>query len=123
MPGLPLWEEGRMMEIWTGDTLFFFQGHEGAMALYEAFVQKLQEAVGEVGVKVSKTQIAFANRCQFAFVSFAQVRRTGRKITWSSPSGWTIGRTLPASMWRSNPTPAGGPTIFRCLRRKSWMKN
>ena len=62
MPGLPLWEEGRMMEIWTGDTLFFFQGHEGAMALYEAFVQKLQEAVGEVRVKVSKTQIAFANR-------------------------------------------------------------
>ena len=77
MPGLPLWEEGRMMEIWTGDTLFFFQGHEGAMALYEAFVQKLPAAVGEVGVKVSKTQIAFANRCQFAFVSFAKVRRAG----------------------------------------------
>lgn len=77
MPGLPLWEEGHMMEIWTGDTLFFFQGHEGAMALYEAFVQKLQEAVGEVRVKVSKTQIAFANRYQFAFVSFAKVRRAG----------------------------------------------
>ena len=65
------------MEIWTGDTLFFFQGHEGAMALYETFVQKLQEAVGEVRVKVSKTQIAFANRYQFAFVSFAKVRRAG----------------------------------------------
>ena len=65
------------MEIWTGETLFFFQGHEGAMALYETFVQKLEETVGEVRVKVSKTQIAFANRYQFAFVSFAKVRRAG----------------------------------------------
>lgn len=28
-------------------------------------------------VKVSKTQLAFANRYQFAFVSFAKVRRAG----------------------------------------------
>lgn len=63
------------MEIWMGDTLFFFQGHEGAMALYETFVQKLEKTVGEVRVKVSKTQIAFANRYQFAFISFAKVCR------------------------------------------------
>ena len=105
MPGLPLWEEGRMMEIWTGDTLFFFQGHEGAMALYEAFVQKLQEAVGEVGVKVSKTQIAFANRCQFAFVSFAQGR---------GPAGKLHGHHLRAGPSGGlSPHPCGGRTLLR----------
>lgn len=61
------------MEIWNESTLFFFQGHEKAMELYETFVQKLAETVGEVKVKVSKTQIAFAGRYQFAFVSFAKV--------------------------------------------------
>ena len=83
MPGLPLWEEGRMMEIWTGDTLFFFQGHVGAMALYETFVQKLQEAVGVVGVKVSKTQVALQTAISLPLSPLSKYAGpgTGRKIT------------------------------------------
>ena len=57
------------------DVLYFFDGKPEAMPLYEAFEQKVFSQVDGVRVKVQKTQIAFANRHNFAFVSFLPVRK------------------------------------------------
>lgn len=57
------------------DVLYFFDGRPEALPLYEAFEQKVFSAVDGVKVKVQKTQIAFSNRHNFAFVSFLPVRK------------------------------------------------
>ncbi len=43
--------------------------------MYEAFEERVFSEVDGVKVKVQKTQIAFSNRRQFAFVSFLPVRK------------------------------------------------
>ena len=57
------------------DTLMFFEGKPEALALYQNFAEKLFSAVGQVQVRVQKTQIAFSNGHNFAFVSFLPVRK------------------------------------------------
>ena len=57
------------------DVLYFFDSKPEALPLYEAFEQKVLFAVEGVNVKVQKTQIAFSNRHNFAFVSFLPVRK------------------------------------------------
>ena len=57
------------------DILSFFDGKPEALPLYEAFEQKVLTGVEDVKVKVQKTQIAFSNRHNFAFVSLLPVRR------------------------------------------------
>ena len=57
------------------DVLYFFDGKPEALPLYEAFEQKVFSEVDGVKVKVQKTQIAFSNRYNFAFVSFLPVRK------------------------------------------------
>ena len=58
----------------TGDVLFFFEDHLEALPLYEAFEAQV-ERLGEVSIRVQKTQIAFSNRRNFAFVSFLPARK------------------------------------------------
>lgn len=53
----------------------FFDGHEAALPLYEAFEQCVYERYSNVRKKVQKTQITFYNRHVFACVSFQRVRR------------------------------------------------
>lgn len=43
--------------------------------MYEAFESRVLAEIGQVGIKASKTQIAFSNRHHFAFVSFLPVRK------------------------------------------------
>ncbi|MCI9279108.1 MAG: hypothetical protein HFH90_15740 [Lachnospiraceae bacterium] len=57
------------------DVLCFFDGHSGALSLYQAFERRVLAEIEQVEVKVQKTQIAFSNRHNFAFVSFLPVRR------------------------------------------------
>lgn len=57
------------------DVLCFFDGKPEALPLYEEFERKVMSEVSGVGVKVQKTQIAFSNRHNFAFVSFLPVRK------------------------------------------------
>lgn len=57
------------------DTLFFFSKHPGALPLYERFERLILAEMDGVSVKVQKTQITFANRHQFACVSFLPARR------------------------------------------------
>ena len=61
----------------TPEVLFFFNQNPEAIPLYAALEEKILSEMDDVSIKVSKTQIAFANRYQFAFVSFAKVRRAG----------------------------------------------
>ena len=53
----------------------FFDGKPEALMLYEAFEQNVFSVADGVKVKVQKTQIAFSNRHNFAFVSFLPVRK------------------------------------------------
>lgn len=57
------------------EVLYFFDGKAEALPLYEAFEQKVFSEVDGVKVKVQKTQIAFSNKHNFAFVSFLPVRK------------------------------------------------
>lgn len=57
------------------DTLIFFEGKPEALALYQAFAGKLLSEIGQVQVRVQKTQIAFSNGHNFAFASFLPVRK------------------------------------------------
>lgn len=57
------------------DTYLFFEKSPLALPLYEAFEQRVLAEIPDVTVKVQKTQITFANKHSFAFVSFIPVRR------------------------------------------------
>lgn len=57
------------------DVLAFFEGHEDALPLYEAFETCLHGLYPDAGRRVQKTQITFFNRHVFACVSFARVKR------------------------------------------------
>ena len=67
--------EGQSEYMISGDELFFFNEKTAALPLYEAFVKRLLAEIENVTVKVQKTQIAFSNRHNFAFVSLLPVRR------------------------------------------------
>ena len=58
----------------SGDVLFFFEDHLKALPLYEAFEAQV-ERLGEVNIRVQKTQVTFSNRRNFAFVSFLPARK------------------------------------------------
>lgn len=71
----------------NADVLLFFQGHEDALPIYERLEARVLAEIPDVRVKVAKTQITFANRRGFAFVSFLPVRRAGqRPAVWLTVS-------------------------------------
>ena len=57
------------------DTALFFNEHPEAFQMYEVLENRILEDIQDVSIKVQKTQIAFANRHNFAFVSFLPVRK------------------------------------------------
>ena len=57
------------------DTALFFNEHPEAFQMYEALENRIMEDIQDVSMKVQKSQIAFANRHNFAFVSFRPVRK------------------------------------------------
>ena len=57
-----------------GDILLFFDKMPGALPLYEELERRIKTELGEVRIKVQKTQISFYNRRMFACVSFAKLR-------------------------------------------------
>lgn len=57
------------------EILFFFDKHMDALPLYEAFERKVLSEIGNVTIRVQKTQISFSNKHNFAFVSFLPVRK------------------------------------------------
>lgn len=57
------------------DTLLFFDGRLDALPLYEALVARIEAEIGEMRIKVQKSQISFYQKHLFACVSFLRVRR------------------------------------------------
>lgn len=57
------------------DILLFFDRMPGALPLYETFEQKVFSEIGGVNIRVQKTQIAFSNKYNFAFVSLLPLRK------------------------------------------------
>ena len=57
------------------DILFFFGEKPAALPQYEALEARILAEVDNVTVKVQKTQIAFANKHNFAFASFLPARK------------------------------------------------
>ena len=58
-----------------GMILWFFRERPEVLPWYRALESRILADIPDVTVKVQKTQIAFANKRQFAFVSFLPVRR------------------------------------------------
>ena len=67
--------EGQSGYVMSRDELFFFNEKPVALPLYEAFAQRFFAEIGNVTVKVQKTQISFSNKYNFAFVSFLPARK------------------------------------------------
>lgn len=63
--------------------LFFFEGHLGAIPIYEALEDQILAQVPAVKIKVGKSQIGFSNRRGFAYASFNPCR-PGRE----RPENW-----------------------------------
>ena len=59
----------------NSDILFFFGEHMDALPLYEKLEEQILTGIPDVKIKVAKTQITFANKRGFAFVSFNPCRR------------------------------------------------
>ena len=75
------------------DTLLFFEGHQDAIDLFEIFEEFLYNTFPVIRKRVQKTQISYSNRCIFACVSFARVKRKAEL-----PNGYlvlTIGLSAP----------------------------
>ena len=72
----------------TPDVLAFFSQHMQALPLYERFAQLVLAENGDVRIKVQKTQIAFANRHNFAFISFLDSPRVDAAVE-PYPNRWT----------------------------------
>lgn len=69
------------------DILLFFSQHTEALPLYEKLEEQILAEIPDVKIKVAKTQISFANKRGFAFVSFNPCRRAKERPTvWMTVS-------------------------------------
>ena len=65
------------------DVLFFFGDRVDALPIYERLENAILTRVPDVKIKAAKTQVTFANRRGFAFVSFNPCRRAkDRPAVW-----------------------------------------
>ena len=63
----------------NSDTLFFFREHMDALPMYEKLEEQILSRIPDVIIKVAKTQITFANKRGFAFVSFNPCRKAAQR--------------------------------------------
>ena len=61
------------------DILFFFGAHMDALPMYEKLEEQILAGILDVKIKAAKTQITFANKRGFAFVSFNPCRRAAQR--------------------------------------------
>ena len=67
----------------NSDILFFFGEHMDALPMYERLENAILTQIPDVKIKVAKTQITFAKRYGFAFVSFNPCRSAkNRPAVW-----------------------------------------
>ena len=63
----------------NSDILFFFVAHMDALDMYEKLEEQILAGILDVKIKAAKTQITFANKRGFAFVSFNPCRRAAQR--------------------------------------------
>ena len=63
----------------NNDILFFFSEHMDALPMYEKLEEQILARIPDVKIKVAKTQITFANKRGFAFVSFNPCRKAAQR--------------------------------------------
>ena len=63
----------------NSDILFFFVAHMDALDMYEKLEEQILAGIPDVKIKAAKTQITFANKRGFAFVSFNPCRRAAQR--------------------------------------------
>ena len=67
----------------NNDILFFFGEHVDALPIYERLENAILVRIPDMKIKVAKTQITFAKRYGFAFMSFNPCRRAkDRPAVW-----------------------------------------
>lgn len=67
----------------NSEILFFFGEHMDALPIYERLEAWIRAWIPDVKIKVAKTQITFAGKGGFAFVSFNPCRRAkDRPAVW-----------------------------------------
>ena len=67
----------------NNDILFFFGEHMDVLPIYERLEERILTQIPDVKIKVAKTQITFAKRYGFAFVSFNPCRSAkNRPAVW-----------------------------------------
>ena len=87
----------------------FFVGRPQELALYELFRCQLLAEVGQVQIKVLKTQITFAGRHGFAFVSHPRRKKdVGILVSLGCPTA----RILTGFRMSQNHTPIVGLTMY-----------
>ena len=65
------------------DILLFFGEHMDALPIYERLEEQILPRIPDVTIKAAKTQITFANKRGFAFVSFNPCRKAkDRPAVW-----------------------------------------
>ena len=63
----------------NSDILFFFADRMDALPMYEKLEEQILVQIPDVKIKVAKTQITFANKRGFAFVSFNPCRKAAHR--------------------------------------------
>ena len=63
----------------NSDILFLFGAHMDALDMYEKLEEQILTGIPDVKIKAAKTQITFANKRGFAFVSFNPCRRAAQR--------------------------------------------
>ena len=67
----------------NSDILFFFGEHMDALPIYERLEERILTQIPDVKIKVAKTQITFAGKRGFTFVSFNPCRKAkDRPAVW-----------------------------------------
>jgi len=65
--------------ILTPDALFYFDGHTGALPLYEALAEQLLSAYPSTQIRVKKTQIGFYDGHLYCCASLTPVKRRAER--------------------------------------------
>ena len=63
----------------NSDILVFFGAHMDALDMYKKLEEQILAGILDVKIKAAKTQITFANKRGFAFVSFNPCRRAAQR--------------------------------------------
>ena len=71
----------------NSDILFFLEEHMDVLPIYEKLEELILSQIPDTKIKVARTQITFANKRGFAFVSFNPCRRAkDRPNVWMTVS-------------------------------------